>query len=113
MTTKAESCAICGITLLHPDTGRPRIYCSDGCRRLAERRIVVATQLLARARRKEQDARHVAASGFGKEGAQWWRAEVARCAAELAALLAGRAPDSEDEAEASQAAAKLASRRRR
>jgi hypothetical protein len=114
VTGKPDSCAECDAELVQPLTGRPRVYCSAPCRRLAERKIKVGEQLLARARRQEQTARaHLAAGWSNSEEAKFWVGEVKRCEAELAALLAGAGDDSaSDEAEASAAAATLRSRRR-
>jgi hypothetical protein len=109
MTEPEGTCASCGGQLEQSGTGRPRAYCSAVCRRLAERKLRVAEQLLTRARKQEQDARRRAAGGFGGEVAAWWAAEVARCEAELAALLAAADSDGDDPSEA---AAVLARQRR-
>jgi len=60
----------------------------------------VAEQLLARARREEQKARLKRATWEGTaytKEARFWAAEVQRCEAELAALLAGSGEDEADE----------------
>jgi hypothetical protein len=116
VTSKPEGCAECGTALVQPLTGRPRAYCGAPCRRLAERKLKHADQLLARARRQEQTERARAAqweSPQGRSAVKFWQAEVKRCEADLAALLAGAEDEgSSDEAEASAAAATLRSRRR-
>jgi hypothetical protein len=116
VTRKPDSCAECAVPLIQPLTGRSRAYCSVPCRRLAERKVKVGEQLLARARRQEQDARAKAAqwdSPHGRSAVKFWQAEVKHCEAELAGLLAGAGDDSaSDEAQASAAAATLRSRRR-
>jgi hypothetical protein len=111
---KPATCAECGAALIQPETGRPRAYCSAPCRRLAERKIKVAEQMLARARRSEQTARYRVAMGWAQEQATFWAAEVKRCEAELRALLAGAGDDDGqgDEAEAPAAGSTLARRRR-
>lgn len=114
MTSKPEGCAECAAQLVQPETGRPRAYCSTACRRLAERKLKVAEQVLARARRQEQTARARLAAGWsnGKE-AKFWAEEIGRCEAALAALLRGAGDDEgSGEAEASAAAATLRGRRR-
>jgi len=35
----AKTCRSCGAPVTQPSTGRPRTYCSTGCRRLAEHDI--------------------------------------------------------------------------
>ena len=89
-------CAICGADLAQPDVGRPRRYCGAGCRRLAERRIRIAEQLLTRARKAEQDARlRVEIDDWDvlRKRLAFWAAEVARLDLELRDLLAGDAED--------------------
>lgn len=39
MTERLTHCIKCGTPLQQPDTGRPRAYCSAGCRRAAEKEI--------------------------------------------------------------------------
>ena len=114
-TAKPQACASCGGPLEQPGTGRPRAYCSTACRRLAERKLKVAEQLLARSRREEQKARAKVAqwdSAQGRSAVKFWAGEVACCEAELTALLLGAGDDSgSDEAQVSAAAATLRGRR--
>lgn len=39
MNEHTSNCIKCGKPLEHPTTGRPRAYCSTGCRRAAEKEI--------------------------------------------------------------------------
>lgn len=87
---RPDRCASCRAELEQPVTGRPRTYCGIACRRLAERKILLAERLLSRAAVKEQDCRAADARfGYGADSKEvkFWQAEVARCEAELAALL--------------------------
>jgi hypothetical protein len=37
METPGGTCLACGTALTQPETGRPRVYCSDRCRKAAHR----------------------------------------------------------------------------
>jgi hypothetical protein len=108
---KPAACGICGDELEQPEVGRPRRYCGPACRRMAERRVRIAEQLLTRALKAEQDAMaHLAAAPGWDEWekrAAYWRGESVRLDAELRDLL------NEDPGDDVRAAAKLLSRERR
>lgn len=91
------TCAECGAELAQSATGRPRTYCSVPCRRLAERKLKVAEQLLARARREEQKVRGLMVTtnnpASRRKEAEFWAGEAGRCEAALAALLRGAGED--------------------
>jgi hypothetical protein len=88
--TVKTSCAVCAAPLDQARTGRPRRYCSPTCRRVAERRILRNQALLLRAEKAAQSAGLKAALGHAVDAPRvvaYWRGEVERLEAELAALL--------------------------
>lgn len=112
---KPAACSICGAELDQPDTGRPRTYCSTTCRRMRERRLKAAEQLLVKAMKAEQDARYrYETSGYHPDpaAARWWAAEVERRTAELRDLLAAGDDQTGDDDDQAHAAASLLARRR-
>lgn len=84
--TEHTNCIKCGAAIEQPATGRPRAYCSTGCRRAAEKEIIRLNDRLATLEKLAMNAR----LGYGlatSADARAIEAEILRAESRLRALL--------------------------
>lgn len=97
MTTQS-GCPQCGTKVAAVRIGRPRVYCGDVCKRMAEYELRRAQARLQRAETKEQDARLKVATDHWQRGnfekaATFWAAETEHLKGQLRELLSGISTD--------------------
>lgn len=86
-TDKSIHCIKCGAPVHQPATGRPKAYCSTGCRRAAEKEIGRLNDRIGQLEQKAMNAR----LGYGLATAADLRAieaEITRAETRLRDLLA-------------------------
>jgi hypothetical protein len=84
------ACLVCGGLVEQPATGRPRVYCTDTCKR-------AAANELRRLRRQIEDLERFGSNlrvmGTGERQQQRAAAEVERLTRRMLALMAGQPDD--------------------
>ncbi len=90
---KPTGCVVCGKPLLQPATGRPRSYCGQTCRRVAEYELRRVQSLLLAAEKASQRARAAHADNTWDKPStlrlvKFWEGEVRRLQNRLYQLLA-------------------------
>lgn len=88
---KPSECRTCGNVVVQPATGRPRVYCSVGCRRAAEYELRRVQALLTAAEKGAQKARADAVGAWDPERsrklARFWAKEITSLQERLQVLL--------------------------
>ncbi len=80
--TTTPSCRKCGTTLPLPSTGRPRTFCSVGCRRATEREVRRLDSSIAALEGRQLSHRESAAFANGRP--EYHEAKIAHIRTEIA-----------------------------